>query len=85
MRCARRTCEHPKVQRGPKLKVLLVEDDAQVAELVDAMLGELGHEVIRGEHAARAGVPDPFTFGMTYPADNKQLLINTLRWLARVL
>ncbi|HEY0647726.1 hybrid sensor histidine kinase/response regulator [Phenylobacterium sp.] len=46
--------EAAKVQRGPKLKVLLVEDDAQVAELVDAMLGELGHEVIRGEHAEAA-------------------------------
>jgi PAS domain S-box-containing protein len=43
-----------KAQRGPKLKVLLVEDDAQVAELVDAMLDELGHEVIRAEHAEAA-------------------------------
>jgi hypothetical protein len=29
-------------------------------------------------------VPDPFRFGMTHPAgQNKQLLLNTLRWLAR--
>jgi len=41
-------------QRGPKLTVLLVEDDAQVAELVDAMLGELGHEVIRADNAEAA-------------------------------
>jgi hypothetical protein len=45
--------------------------------------GMFAAQVIRGEAAARAGVPDPFRFGMTYPADNKQLLINTLRWLAR--
>jgi hypothetical protein len=47
--------------------------------------GMFAAQVIRGEAAARAGVPDPFHFGMTYPgADNKQLLLNTLRWLARV-
>jgi hypothetical protein len=47
--------------------------------------GMFAAQVIRGEAAARAGVPDPFHFGMTYPgADNKQLLLNALRWLARV-
>lgn len=46
--------------------------------------GMFAAQVIRGEAAARAGVPDPFHFGMTYPGcDNKQLLLNTLRWLAR--
>lgn len=53
-----------------------------------AIAGEAGlfaAQVIRGEQAARAGVPDPFHFGMTYPGcDNKKLLLNTLRWLARV-
>jgi hypothetical protein len=47
--------------------------------------GLFAAQVIRGEAAARAGVPDPFRFGMTYPADNKQLLVNTLRGLARLL
>lgn len=47
--------------------------------------GLFAAQVIRGEQARRAGVPDPFHFGMTYPGcDNKQLLLNTLRWLARV-
>ena len=39
---------------GPGLRVLLAEDDAQVAELVEAMLGELGHNVRRAEHAEAA-------------------------------
>jgi len=49
--------------RGPTLKVLLVEDDAQVAELVEAMLADLGHEVARADNAdaaltrLRAGEP----------------------------
>ena len=34
--------------------VLLVEDDLQVAEVVDAMLSELGHRVRRAEHADAA-------------------------------
>ena len=48
---------------GPSLRVLLVEDDAQVAELVEAMLTDLGHHVRRTEHAdaalvvLRAGEP----------------------------
>jgi hypothetical protein len=47
--------------------------------------GMFAAQVIRGEAAARAGVPDPFYFGMTHAGcDNKQLLVNTLRWLARV-
>jgi CheY-like chemotaxis protein len=41
-------------ERGPKLRVLLVEDDAQVAELVEALLADLGHEVRRAEHADAA-------------------------------
>ena len=36
------------------LTVLLVEDDAQVAELVEAMLGELGHTVLRAGSADAA-------------------------------
>ena len=39
---------------GPKLRVLLVEDDAQVAELVEAMLVDLGHEVRSAQDAATA-------------------------------
>ncbi|HEY9217360.1 MAG TPA: response regulator, partial [Phenylobacterium sp.] len=36
---------------GPALQVLLVEDDAEVADLVTAMLEELGHAVTRAEDA----------------------------------
>jgi len=39
---------------SPALRVLLVEDDAQVAELVEAMLSDLGHAVRRAEHAEAA-------------------------------
>jgi len=39
---------------GPRLRVLLVEDDAQVGELVEAMLRDLGHDVLRAEHADAA-------------------------------
>jgi hypothetical protein len=47
--------------------------------------GLFAAQIIRGEQARQAGLPDPFHFGMTYPGcDNKQLLLNTLRWLARV-
>jgi len=42
------------VGAGPRLRVLLVEDDAQVAELVEAMLVDLGHEVGMAEHAEAA-------------------------------
>lgn len=44
--------------------------------------GMFAAQTIRGEAAARAGVPDPFHFGMTHPGgQNQQLLINSLRWL----
>jgi PAS domain S-box-containing protein len=36
------------------LKILLVEDDADVAELVEAMLKELGHKVVRASDARSA-------------------------------
>jgi signal transduction histidine kinase/CheY-like chemotaxis protein len=39
---------------GPSLRVLLVEDDTQVGDLVEDMLVELGHTVRRAEHAAAA-------------------------------
>jgi hypothetical protein len=46
--------------------------------------GLFAAQVIRGEQATNAGLPDPFRFGMTCQGcDNKQLLLNTLRWLAR--
>ena len=38
---------------GPALKVLLVEDDAEVGDLVEAMLHELGHKVVRADTATR--------------------------------
>ena len=41
-------------RRGPALRVLLAEDDGQVAELVEAMLRDLGHEVRVTEHADAA-------------------------------
>ena len=41
-------------QGGPSLRVLLAEDDAQVAELVEALLTDLGHQVVRAEDAAQA-------------------------------
>ena len=40
--------------RGPALRVLLAEDDGQVAELVEAMLRDLGHEVTLTENADAA-------------------------------
>jgi PAS domain S-box-containing protein len=42
---------HP---HGPARRVLLVEDDASVGEMVEAMLCDLGHEVLRAEAAAPA-------------------------------
>ena len=61
------TGAHPR--KGPTLRVLLVEDDAQVAELVEAMLGELGHEVRRAEHADAAllilNAGEPFDLMLT--------------------
>jgi len=41
-------------RRGPALRILLAEDDAQVGELVEAMLRDLGHEVLQVPHAAAA-------------------------------
>lgn len=41
-------------RNGRSLNVLLVEDDLQVAEMVDAMLCDLGHRVRRAEHADAA-------------------------------
>ena len=41
-------------RRGPARRVLLVEDDASVGEMVEAMLTDLGHEVMRAEAAAPA-------------------------------
>ncbi|MBS0362500.1 MAG: PAS domain-containing protein [Proteobacteria bacterium] len=40
--------------RGPAQRVLLVEDDESVGEMVEAMLVDLGHEVLRAEAAAPA-------------------------------
>jgi PAS domain S-box-containing protein len=42
------------VEHSPPLRVLLVEDDAQVAEMAQAMLRELGHEVRLCTHADSA-------------------------------
>lgn len=39
---------------GPARRVLLVEDDASVGEMVEAMLTDLGHEVLRADAAAPA-------------------------------
>ncbi|MCR5872860.1 ATP-binding protein [Phenylobacterium sp. J426] len=44
----------PQLARGPKLRVLLAEDDPQVAELVEALLADLGHVIIRKPDAAQA-------------------------------
>jgi PAS domain S-box-containing protein len=44
----------PGAAPGPARRVLLVEDDASVGEMVEAMLGDLGHEVLRAEAAATA-------------------------------
>jgi signal transduction histidine kinase/ActR/RegA family two-component response regulator len=41
-------------RHGPRRRVLLVEDDVSVGEMVAAMLTDLGHEVLRAEAAARA-------------------------------
>jgi len=41
-------------KQGPARRVLLVEDDASVGEMVEAMLSDLGHEVLRAEAAAPA-------------------------------
>jgi DNA-binding NtrC family response regulator len=41
-------------RHGPARRVLLVEDDASVGEMVEAMLSDLGHEVLRAAAAAPA-------------------------------
>ena len=41
-------------RRGPALKVLLVEDDVAVGDMVEAMLADLGHAVVRAERPAEA-------------------------------
>jgi PAS domain S-box-containing protein len=41
-------------RRGPALKVLLVEDDTAVGDMVEAMLIDLGHAVVRAERPAEA-------------------------------
>jgi PAS domain S-box-containing protein len=46
--------EAPAAAHGPARRVLLVEDDASVGEMVEAMLADLGHEVLRAEAAAPA-------------------------------
>ena len=40
--------------RGPALNVLLVEDDLAVGDMVEAMLIDLGHAVVRAERPAEA-------------------------------
>ncbi|MGH6910555.1 MAG: ATP-binding protein, partial [Phenylobacterium sp.] len=40
--------------RGPALNVLLVEDDLAVGDMVEAMLADLGHAVVRAERPAEA-------------------------------
>ncbi|MGA0605332.1 ATP-binding protein [Phenylobacterium sp. VNQ135] len=44
----------PQPERGPGLRVLLAEDDAQVGELVEALLADLGHSIVRRPDAAAA-------------------------------
>ncbi|MDB5424476.1 MAG: histidine kinase [Phenylobacterium sp.] len=41
-------------RQGPALKVLLVEDDVAVGDMVEALLGDLGHAVVRAERPAEA-------------------------------
>jgi PAS domain S-box-containing protein len=48
------TPEAPATAHGPARRVLLVEDDASVGEMVEAMLADLGHIVLRAEAAAPA-------------------------------
>ena len=44
----------PAAARGPALNVLLVEDDLAVGDMVEAMLVDLGHAVVRAERPAAA-------------------------------
>jgi PAS domain S-box-containing protein len=45
---------HAAAAAGPARRVLLVEDEAAVGEMVEAMLTDLGHEVLRAEAAEPA-------------------------------
>lgn len=56
---------------GPSLRVLLVEDDAQVSELAEAMLADLGHHVRTAENAEAA-------LGVLRAGDPIDLLITDL-------
>jgi hypothetical protein len=48
--------------------------------------GIFGAQHIAGEAAQRAGLPGELRFGMNHPGtDDRQLLLNTLHWLARLL
>lgn len=48
--------------------------------------GMFGAQFIEGEAARRAGLPGELRFGMNHPGtDDRQFLLNTLHWLARVL
>ncbi|MFL5295536.1 MAG: ATP-binding protein [Phenylobacterium sp.] len=58
---AREEADHAQAQAapvaapaGPGLRVLLVEDEASVGDMVEAMLRDLGHQVVRAETAAEA-------------------------------
>ncbi len=44
----------PPARKGPSLKVLLVEDDIAVGDMVEAMLTDLGHAVVRAERPSEA-------------------------------
>ncbi|WP_309092895.1 ATP-binding protein, partial [Phenylobacterium sp.] len=44
----------PKAAAGAALRVLLAEDDVQVGDLVEALLADLGHQVVRTPDAAAA-------------------------------
>ncbi len=48
--------------------------------------GLFGAQVIRGEAAQKAGLPGELRFGMNHPGtDDRQLLLNILHWLSRLL
>ena len=59
----------PAAPSGPALRVLLVEDDAQVGDMVAAILEELGHAVTRADGVAPAlealAGPAPFDLMLT--------------------
>lgn len=75
----------PTTQQVGGLAQLVAFEKGKGRVVIAGEAGLFAAQVIRGETAAKAGVPDPFHFGMTYPGcDNKKLLLNTLRWLARV-